>query len=84
MTSCAAKWKSCWPTTDRRTVPRESRRGSGGESHERTHGITAEEGTYDVARNGRFLMVCGQPPVATQINLVQNWFEELKTRVPKK
>jgi hypothetical protein len=29
-------------------------------------------------------MVCGQPPVATQINLVQNWFEELKTRVPKK
>ena len=42
---------------------------------------------YDVARDGtRFLMLrqgddASQPPI-TQINLVQNWFEELKRLVP--
>lgn len=38
---------------------------------------------YDVAPNGqRFLMIqSGQGPPATQINVVLNWFEELKQRV---
>ena len=40
---------------------------------------------YDVSRDGqRFLMVKAseQTEAATQINIVLNWFEELKRRVP--
>ena len=40
---------------------------------------------YDVARDGRFLMLKRseqQGQAATQINIVLNWFEELKQRVP--
>jgi len=43
---------------------------------------------YDVTRDGRrFLMVQDKqrPPLkATEMILVQNWFEELKRRVPAK
>ena len=41
--------------------------------------------TYDVSADGqRFLMVkeTGQGTSPTQINVVLNWFEELKRRVP--
>ena len=39
--------------------------------------------TYDVTRDGqRFLMVKDQAASATQINVVVNWFEELKLLVP--
>lgn len=38
--------------------------------------------SYDVAPDGRFLLIKGadETPV-TQLNLVLNWFEELKQRV---
>ena len=44
---------------------------------------------YDVAPDGRFLIIRGDQPEAgggtvTQIVLVQNWFEELKRLVPTK
>ena len=39
---------------------------------------------YDVARDGRFLMIKPEPQAFTQLNIVANWFEELKTRVPAK
>ena len=34
--------------------------------------------SYDVARDGRFLMIKYEPRPVTQLNLVQNWIEELK------
>ena len=39
---------------------------------------------YDVAPDDRFLMVMssGQESKATAFNVIQNWFEDLKTRVP--
>jgi hypothetical protein len=39
---------------------------------------------FDVSPDGqRFLMVeSSQAPAATQITVVQNWFEELNRRVP--
>jgi len=41
--------------------------------------------TYDVTRDGqRFLMVKDQSGSATQINVVVNWFDELKRLVPVK
>ena len=41
--------------------------------------------TYDVTRDGqRFLMIKDQAASATQINVVVNWFEELKRLVPTK
>ena len=40
------------------------------------------QGDYDVARDGRFLMIKDEPEPLGQLNLVQNWFEELKQRVP--
>ena len=38
---------------------------------------------YDVASDGRFVMIRAEPwaPI-TELRLVQNWFEELKARVP--
>jgi hypothetical protein len=42
---------------------------------------------YDVSTDGqRFLMIKpgGEDQAATQINLVPNWFEELKRRAPAK
>jgi Tol biopolymer transport system component len=41
-------------------------------------------GAYDVARDGRFLMIqpLAPPRPAATIVVVQNWFEELKRRVP--
>jgi hypothetical protein len=43
-------------------------------------------GAADVASDGRFLMVQPVEPEqpATKINLVLNWFEDLKQRVPVK
>jgi len=43
--------------------------------------------SYDVAPDGQrfytFQMQMPQPPLAvTQINLIENWFEELKAKVP--
>jgi len=37
---------------------------------------------YDVDSEGRFLMVKEQEQGAGQINVVLNWFEELKRLVP--
>jgi Tol biopolymer transport system component len=38
---------------------------------------------YDVSQDGqRFLMVKPEEKVISQINIVQNWFEELKQKVP--
>ena len=38
---------------------------------------------YDVTPDGqRFLMLKSADPAATQINVVLNWFEDLKQRVP--
>jgi dipeptidyl aminopeptidase/acylaminoacyl peptidase len=52
------------------------------------YGATAVIRPYDVTRDGqRFLMVKQRdraPIVASQMILVQNWFEELKQRVPPK
>jgi hypothetical protein len=41
---------------------------------------------YDVARDGRFVMVQeGAPaPPPAQLNVVLNWYEELKRLVPTK
>jgi len=36
--------------------------------------------SYDVARDGRFLMIKYEPRPVTKFNLVQNWIEELKHR----
>ena len=47
---------------------------------------TVRRTDYDVAPNGDFVMLSvaeGDQP-ATQINLLMNWFEELKARVPTK
>lgn len=39
--------------------------------------------TYDVAPDGRFLMIQDpQEPIPLQINVILNWFEELKRLVP--
>ncbi len=47
-------------------------------------GVRHGAGSYDVAPDGRFLMIDlgetgGQGP---RINVILNWFEELKQRVP--
>jgi Tol biopolymer transport system component len=39
-------------------------------------------GTYDVARDGRFLMLTHEAQPVSQLILVQNWTEELKRLVP--
>jgi Tol biopolymer transport system component len=49
-----------------------------------TEALFANSSSYDVARDGRFLMIqasldSGQP---AEIVVVQNWFEELNRRVP--
>jgi len=36
---------------------------------------------YDVARDGRFLMLKHEPQPVSQLVLVQNWFEELKAKM---
>jgi serine/threonine-protein kinase len=38
-------------------------------------------GSYDVSRDGRFLMLQNEPQPISQIILVQNWFEELKAKM---
>jgi Tol biopolymer transport system component len=39
--------------------------------------------SYDVAPDGRFLLLQGEQPLTiTNLNVVQNWFEELKRLVP--
>jgi hypothetical protein len=38
---------------------------------------------YAVARDGRFLMITEERYRFTHLNLVQNWSDELKQRVPK-
>ena len=37
---------------------------------------------YDVAADGRFLMVEEDPDESVRVIVVQNWFEELKRLVP--
>jgi hypothetical protein len=37
---------------------------------------------YDVAADGRFLMVGESSAEANELNVVLNWFEELKRLVP--
>jgi hypothetical protein len=37
---------------------------------------------YDVAFDGRFLMSKADAPAVLQINVVQNWYQELLERVP--
>jgi hypothetical protein len=39
---------------------------------------------FDVAPDGRFLMIKQHPQPSTELVLVQNWFDELKARVPTK
>ena len=39
--------------------------------------------SYDVAPDGRFLLLQGEQPLTiTNLNVIQNWFEELKRLVP--
>jgi serine/threonine-protein kinase len=45
-------------------------------------GVTAALRTYSVAKDGRFLMIQEDLAPGTQINVVSNWFEELKRLVP--
>ncbi len=50
-----------------------------------TNGLNGSRADYDVTSDGlRFLMIqeFGQEEAPTQINVVLNWFEELKERVP--
>ena len=45
----------------------------------------AQGSNYDIAPDGqRFLTVQGSDSNVTQLNVVLNWFEELKQRVPVK
>jgi len=39
-------------------------------------------GSYDVAPDGRFLMIKDERRPSTELVLVQNWFTELQQRVP--
>jgi len=50
------------------------------------HTAAGRRTEYDVASNGDFVMlsVAEGDQAATQINLLMNWFEELKARVPPK
>ena len=45
---------------------------------------TVVTGAYDVAADGRFVMIApGEPePAGTRIHIIQNWDEELKRLVP--
>jgi serine/threonine-protein kinase len=45
-------------------------------------GVSAGPNTYSAAKDGRFLMIQEDVAPETQINLVVNWFEELKRLVP--
>ncbi|MHC4633517.1 MAG: protein kinase domain-containing protein, partial [Planctomycetota bacterium] len=45
-------------------------------------GLGAGPNTYSVAKDGRFLMIQEDLAPGTQINVVSNWFEELKQLVP--
>ncbi len=45
-------------------------------------GLGARTNTYSVAKDGRFLMIQEDLAPGTQINVVVNWFEELKRLVP--
>jgi serine/threonine-protein kinase len=45
-------------------------------------GISAGPNTYSVGKDGRFLMIQEDLAPGTQINVVDNWFEELKRLVP--
>jgi len=45
-------------------------------------GLAAKQKTYCAAKDGRFLMIQEDLAPGTQINLVVNWFEELKRLVP--
>ena len=53
---------------------------------ERLRGGTGPEDlrSCDVAANGDFLMIENfvPPPLSPHINIILNWFEELKQRVP--
>ncbi|MHC4594138.1 MAG: protein kinase domain-containing protein [Planctomycetota bacterium] len=47
-------------------------------------GLGAGSNTYSVAKDGRFLMIQEDLAPGTQINVVSNWFEELKRLMPTK
>jgi hypothetical protein len=54
-----------------------------------TGGTANPYGNYDVAKDGRFLMIkpkgtTGEGAPSTNLIVVQNWFEELKRLVPAK
>ncbi len=51
---------------------------------EQSHVVSGQPPSYDVAADGRFLMVKGDraPVAAPPIVLTLDWFEELKRRVP--
>ena len=45
--------------------------------------ILSGRANYDVAKDGRFLMIQTEPPQpVTSLKVILNWFEELKGRVP--
>ena len=46
--------------------------------------VSGNMAAYDVDGDGRFIMVTEEPlpPNPRQINVVLNWFEELRERVP--
>jgi transposase IS116/IS110/IS902 family protein/WD40 repeat protein len=49
----------------------------------RAYDFAAEELSYDVARDGRFLLLKNASiPTSARITLISNWFEELKRLVP--
>jgi len=39
--------------------------------------------SYDVGRDGRFLMIRPEPQTVTQLNVILNWSDELKSRAPR-
>ncbi len=51
---------------------------------EASYEITTSRPSYDVDPDGRFLMIQPGERSSIQINVVLNWFEELKRLVPTK
>jgi len=49
-------------------------------------GSVADQRCYDISSDGtRFLMIeplADQPPLVTELKVIVNWFEELRTKIP--
>lgn len=43
-------------------------------------GFLLDESAYEISRDDRFFMIKRERHTATQLNLVQNWFAELRSR----